>query len=365
MEQSFARPDRFPFGLSLVVLSLILAVTGCDNGAAKTSVLGGDEEEKTPPVPVEVLSPLRGDVFAMYSGTASLETEEEALVVAKVGGEVKELLVEESDRVNAGQILARLDGDRLRLEMERSLANLKKLQQEYDRNVELYEKGLVSSGAFEGIKYELDALQAAYKLAKLEYSYTEIEAPIDGVISERLIKVGNTISANDPVFRITDMEPLLGYLFVPEKEFRRLKPGQPAQVSVDAIPGQTFDASILRVSPVVDPETGTFKVTLAVTDPDNRLKPGMFGRFQIIYERRENVLLIPRMAVLEDDAEKTVFVVEDGVARRRDVETGYSRGENVEVLKGLSEGESVITLGQTGLKDGAEVTVVSESMPTS
>ena len=77
--------------------------------------------------------------------------------------------------------------------------------------------------------------------------------------------------------------PLLGYLFVPEKEFRRLRPGQPAPVSFDAIPGEAFDASILRVSPVVDPETGTFKVTVAVTDPANRLKPGMFGRFQVIH----------------------------------------------------------------------------------
>ncbi|MGD8481913.1 MAG: efflux transporter periplasmic adaptor subunit, partial [Gammaproteobacteria bacterium] len=108
-----------------------------------------------------------------------------------------------------------------------------------------------------------------------------------------------------------------------------------------------------------------FKVTVAVTDPANRLKPGMFGRFQIIYERRENVLLIPRMAVLEDDAEKSVFVVEDGVARRRTVETGYSRGENIEVVEGLSGEESVITLGQTGLKDGAEVSVVSDSTPAS
>ncbi|MGD8424224.1 MAG: biotin/lipoyl-binding protein, partial [Gammaproteobacteria bacterium] len=161
MKQIFARPDRYLSGLIPAILSLML-VTGCDNGSAGTALLGGGEEEETPPVPVEVLSPLRGDVFAMYSGTASLETEEEALVVAKVGGEVEELRVEESDRVEAGQILARLDGDRLRLEMERSRANLKKLEQEYERNVELYEKGLVSSGAFEGIKYELDALRAAY-----------------------------------------------------------------------------------------------------------------------------------------------------------------------------------------------------------
>lgn len=350
---------------SLTALLCLIAFAACDNGSANTA--GADKKkdgEEILPVPVEVISPFRGDVFAMYSGTASLETEEEALIVAKVGGEVTELLVEEGDRVKEGDILARLDGDRLRLEMQRAYANLKKLEQEYDRNVELREKGLVSAGAFEGIKYELDSLKAAYNLARLEYSYTDIRAPIDGVITERFIKVGNTISANDNAFRITDMDPLLSYLFVPEKEFRRLKPGQSARMTVDAIPGEVFDASILRISPVVDPETGTFKVTLAIDDPSERLKPGMFGRFQIIFDRRQNVLLLPRVAVLEDEAQQTVFVVEDGVARRRSIETGYSMGENIEVTGGLSGDETVITLGQTGLKDGAVVTVIT-APPTS
>jgi membrane fusion protein (multidrug efflux system) len=361
MAYPYARPRSVRLGL---LLASVLAAAGCDNGAANTgdSVKGNDEE--TPPVPVEIRTPFRGDVFAMYSGTASLETEEEALVVAKVGGEVEALLAEEGDRVSAGDVLARLDGDRLRLEMQRARANVRKLEQEYERNVELHDKGLVSAGAFEGIKYELDSLRAAYDLAKLELGYTEIRAPISGVVSERLIKVGNTISVNDPVFRVTDMNPLLSYLFVPEKEFRRLRAGQPARMTVDALPGEIFEASILRISPVVDPETGTFKATLAVTDETERLKPGMFGRFQIVYETREDVLLVPRMSILEEEAEKSVFVVEDGVAHRRIIETGYSRGENVEITSGLTGDESVITLGQVGLKEGAEVTVIEAKEPT-
>ncbi len=348
----------------LIGILCAAALAACDNGAANTSASADkDDDDDTPPIPVEVLTPFRGDVYAMYSGTASLETEEEALIVAKVGGEVRQLLVEEGDPVKAGDILARLDGDRLRLEMQRALANLKKLEQEYNRTVELKEKGLVSAGAFEGIKYELDSLRAAYDLARLEYSYTDIRAPIDGVISERFIKVGNTISANDEAFRITDMDPLLSYLFVPEKEFRRLRPGQPARMTVDAAPGEDFVASILRISPVVDPQTGTFKVTLAVTDPSGRLKPGMFGRFRIVYDKRENVLLVPRMAVLEDETQKSVFIVEDGLARRQKIQTGYAMGENVEVVEGLSGGETVITLGQSGLKDGAEVTVIAAETP--
>lgn len=338
-------------------LGVVLTMTGCDNGI--TAQLGGGESEEPPPVPVETMQPSRGDVFAVYSGTASLETDQEAVVIAKVGGEVTKLLVEEGDRVSAGDLLAQLDGDRLKLEMQRSLANVRKLEQEYNRNLELHEKGLVSAGAFEGIKYELDSLRAAYNLARLELSYTQIVAPISGIISERMIKVGNTISISDPAFRITDMDPLLAYLFVPEKEFRNLSPGQPAQMTVDAIADHEFAAEILRISPVVDPATGTFKVTLAVEDGANLLKPGMFGRFRIVYDSRPDALLVPRLAIIEDESEKSVFIVEDGKARRQRVVTGYSRGDSVEVVQGLVGGESIVTIGQTGLKDGATVNVIT------
>jgi membrane fusion protein (multidrug efflux system) len=352
------KPFAALLGLLLCSSLLLLAAceTGGDQEAAKAD--GTADEEEQPPVPVEVHGTLRGDVIAVYTGTASLESDEDALVVAKVGGEVKEIFVEEGRRVRAGEVLARLDGDRLRLEMERAYANLQKLQQEYDRNVELHEKGLVSAGAFENLKFDLDSQRAAYNLARLELDYTEIKAPISGIVSERYIKVGNTIAVSDPVFHITDLDPLLAYLFVPEREFRKLRPGQAADVTLDAIPDETFAAEILRISPVVDPQTGTFKVTLAVRDAEDRLKPGMFGRFQIVYDARENAIMVPRMAVIDDDDRQSVFVVEDGQAQRRPVEVGYSRGEFVEIVSGLTDGERVITIGQTGLAEGARVEVV-------
>ncbi len=352
------RASLWRFGAVLLVVGA-MGVTGCDAGNANGEPeVTDEEEEETPPVPVEVRVASRGDVYATYTGTASLESDEEALVVAKVAGEVIELLVEEGDRVTAGQVMARLDGDRLRLTLQQSDANLRKLRQEYDRNVELHEKGLVSAGAFEGMKYELDALKAANDLARLELGYTEIAAPIDGLVSERFIKVGNTISINDPVFDVTDMDPLLAYLFVPEREFRKLRVDQEAQVALDAIPGQVFAAKIDRISPVVDPQTGTFKVTLAVHDESGRLKPGMFGRFQIVYDSHIDVVMIPRVAVVEDETRQSVFVVEDGVARRRVVTTGYSRGENIEIVEGLKGDETVIIIGQNGLKEEAAVDVV-------
>lgn len=353
-----ASRGRLKAALTLLMVTALLAA--CGGGKEKSEKAEASTEEG-PGVPVEVSRPDRGDVFAVYTGTASLETDSDALVVAKVAGEVKAILVEEGARVKQGQLLARLDGDRLRLEMERALANSRKLEQEYERSVQLFEKGLVSSGAFEDIKYELEALRAVHRLAQLEYSYTEIRAPISGVVARRHIRLGNTISVNDPVFQITELDPLIAYIHIPEREFRRLEPGQTAELTVDAIADQTFRAQVQRISPVVDPETGTFKVTMEVPDQGGRLKPGMFGRFRIVWDARKDVLLAPRVAVVDDDVSESVFVVQDGKAERRPVRTGYARGSQVEIVEGLGGEEDIVVVGQSGLRDGARVEVVRRS----
>ncbi|MGH8223395.1 MAG: efflux RND transporter periplasmic adaptor subunit, partial [Woeseiaceae bacterium] len=136
-------------------------------------------------------------------------------------------------------------------------------------------------------------------------------------------------------------------------------PGQTATITVDALSGARFEATVARISPVVDPATGTFKITIEVTDASRRLKPGMFGRINIVHDRHANALQVPRGAVVEDGGAETVFVVEDGVAHRRAIVTGYAQEGYVEVTEGLMDGEQVVTVGQAGLKEGAKVAVIN------
>ncbi|WP_405239596.1 efflux RND transporter periplasmic adaptor subunit [Lentisalinibacter orientalis] len=342
-----------------------LLLAGCggpgDSGAGASAGAAEDEKEtEKAAIPVEVAAVARDDIFAVYSGTAALEAFAEAEVVAKVGGEIREVLAEEGETVQRGQVLARLDGDRLRLELEQARANLARAEQEYQRNTELHEKGLLAAGAFENLKFELDALRAAWRLARLEYSYTEIRAPIDGVVSERHVKVGNTISANTPMFRVTDLEPIVSYLHVPEKEFGKIEQGQPVFITIDALPGERFRGAVERISPVVDAGTGTFKVTVEVDEEDTALKPGMFGRLDIVYDSRPARLLVPRPAVVETESGPAVYVVRDGVVERRPVQTGIAWQNHMEIVSGVEESEQVVVVGQSGLRDGARVKVVAD-----
>lgn len=342
---------------SWAVISWVVLLAACQQGDGGPS----DEEEEAPPVPVEISSPTRGDIYAVYSGTAPIEAFAEADVIAKVEGEVKEVLVEEGDELSKGQVMARLDGDRLRLELNESQARLRKMQRDFERNKELQSKGLISEGDFEKIQFELEALEAANNLASLELDYTQIRAPIDGVVSQRFVKRGKTARVGERLFRVTSLDPLVAYLFVPEREYQRLSPGQPVVIEIDALPEERLFAQVSRVSPIIDPETGTFKITVEIQDAERRIKPGMFARLSIVYDHHENALQVPRAAIVGDDEETSVFVAADGVAIRKQVQTGFSERGMIEITSGISDDDHVITVGQVGLKDESRIAIINSA----
>jgi membrane fusion protein (multidrug efflux system) len=351
----------------ILALALSLGLAGCggqkdpdeakDATKAEAGKDGKPEQKKVEAVPVEVAKASRRPIAASYAGTANLEAPGEAQVVAKTSGVMVQLLAEEGDQVRAGQVLARIDGDRVRLEAQRQLATVHKLENNYRRSQELVGKKLVSVEASDQIKYDLESARASYDLAKLELSYTNIVAPISGVIAQRMVKPGNLITLNAPVFRIVNNAHLEGVLNAPEREMSRLKAGLPLRMVVDAVPGKVFDGKVDRVSPVMDSSSGTFRVVCAF-DNAPELRPGMFGRIEVVYDQRQDALTIPRVALIEDEGEPAVYVVKGNKAQRRAVTIGFSNGEFAEIRSGLKDGDQVVTAGKVAIRDGTEVQVI-------
>ncbi|HEX4872087.1 MAG TPA: efflux RND transporter periplasmic adaptor subunit [Nevskiaceae bacterium] len=320
----------------------------------------GEEDKKEEAViPVEVGAVSRGPIQAAYRGTATLEAREEATVLAKQAGVIERLLVEEGDRVSAGQVLARLETEKLRYEVARTGALLAKLRQNFERNASVYQRNLVSREAYESSKAELDAQQAAHDAARLALSESEIKAPFDGVVTARFVKLGNLVQANAPTFRITQLDQLEAAIHVPERDIHKLAPAHPVRLAVDAWPGELFQGRIDRINPVVDAASGTVKVTVAMDPGQAKLRPGMFARAEIVYDTRDAALLLPKDAVLSEDSQQSVFVVEGERARRVSLRTGYSDADHYEVLEGLEAGAQVVVTGQANLKDQAKVVVVN------
>ena len=346
--------STFLFTLTLIAFSL--SNTSCSSDAQSKSP---EEEEERPAVPVEAATVETGEIAAFYTGTASLEAEEEALVVAKTGGVAIEILAEEGQYVEEGQALVRLDDERLTLELSRAEAALSKLHRDYERNDELFQKNLISAVEYERVKSDYETQKAARDLAQLEVTYATVRAPFSGIISERLIKKGNMVATHAPTFRLTDFDPLLAVMHVPERELNKLRKGQRAELRLDALYGEVFTGVIKRISPIVDPTTGTFKVTIEVRDRSRQLKPGMFGRIRIVYDTRADVLLVPKEAILAEDDESAVYVVRDSMAYRQVVETGYSNDAHMEIISGIEAGDVIITTGQNSLRDSSKVEVIN------
>lgn len=344
-----------PFRAALFLSSLAASslVTGC--GVGEANVAEADTAPETMPVAVEVAIPIRSDIYATYSANASLSSDYDAPAIARVAGEIVELAVEEGDRVTAGQVLARMDGDRLRLEMLAARANLDRAEKELTRHADLHARGLVSSSLFEGLKFDLQSLQATYDLKQLNYEYSIIRAPIAGVVSAREVKLGQNLAEGDIAFRITETSELLAHLQIPQSELSKFSAGHAATVQVASMPNRQFAATIVRISPTIDSRNGTFRATAKMDNADGVLAPGMFGRFTVAYEKHANALVIPKSAVLDEDQEKTVYVVQNGAVVRRVVETGVEEKGLVEILSGLKEYDEIVVVGLGGLRDGSKV----------
>ena len=346
--------------VTTLMISLTAALaSGC--GVGEASVAPDSEIQAATPIPVETAMPSRIDIVATYEATTTIASDADAPVVAKVGGEIVKLLVEEGDRVSAGQVLAELDGERLRLEMLSARANLEQARGEYQRYTDLAARGLVSEAMFEGLKYDLAALEATYNLARLNFEYSKIRAPIDGVITARYVKLGQSIDVAEEAFRITDTSELLAYLQIPQGELAKFAAGQAATLVVDAMPNTTYPATIARISPTIDVRNGTFRVTAFVDNRSGELAPGMFARFSIAYDRHADALVIPRAAIVEEDDQASVYVVADGAVARRVIQVGIESDNLVEVVGGLAVDEEVVINGQASLRDGSKVLASNRS----
>jgi len=368
MTSSRTSRSRFPAALPLIsAIVLALALAGCsaktgddsaDSDAQAEGEGSGKDEKKVEAVPVEVAKATRRAIAASYAGTANLEVPGDAQVVAKTNGVLLRVLVEEGDQVVAGQALAQLDPERARLEAARSEATMRRLQNNFQRSTELFDRKLVSTESNDQLRFEYESARAAFALAKLELSYTTVTAPISGVIAQRFAKPGNLISVNSPVYRIIDDSRLEAVLNVPERELATMKAGLPMQMVVDALPGQQFTGVVDRISPVVDAGSGTFRVVGAF-DGKSGLRPGMFGRINVVHDQRADALTVPRAALLEENGTYAVYLVRDKKAVRTPVRLGYIDGELAEVLEGLDEGDSLVTAGKIAVRDGSAVQVLT------
>ncbi len=372
----------------------LLAVAATTLAAcSKQEVQKNQEQATKPPVAVEVASAVDADLSDGIEVTGYLAPKFCADVKTQIPGLVKQVFVTEWVRVKKGQPLARIDiaetealARRAEAAVESAKAGLAQAQvaasraeREQARILNLKESGLATQQSVDDARTEVEAARARLEAAKAQIGVCEedvrqtrarlakglVYAPLDGVVALRDVNVGDLASdaaAAKPIFRIVDSCLLNLTVTVASADSARVKVGQPLEFTVDSLPGKTFTGKVMFINPELSQTDRSLKVIAEVRNVPEVLKGGLFAKGRIVTGKRSNVLQVPRSAVAGFDpgaGKGTLFVLENGLARKRDIRTATVSGDMVEVAAGLKKGEQYVIRGGFNLKDGDRVAVAT------
>lgn len=322
------------------------------------------KKESSDLVPVEVALVTTGEISDFILLSSNMETEIQADVYPRAEGIVEKILKDEGSHVEKGELLIKLEAREFAIAEKKARVEYEKQLSIFDRQEVMHKEKLLSDEEFDQLKYTKETAKYTWEEAKLRLDYMSIKSPISGWVGERTAKIGARVLPSNKLFSIVNKSDVIAVVYVPEKNINELKKGQNAFVSSENLNNQEFKARIIRISPVVDPASGTFKVTVAVTNRDQILRPGMFVNVHLIIDTHENAVLVPKTAIVYENEYKNVFVVRDSVAHKIRLNVGFENSKYFEVLNELQNGDKVIVVGQEGMKDNTKVRVVLERETT-
>ncbi len=361
MSQAFLHPAR----VAALVVLLAIPLSACGRGKAPKGGPGSadpptaaDSTAATSAIPVEVVRLSRGPMESILRSSANLEAESRIQVVSEAARRVREILFEEGDPVQKGQLLLRLQNDEQKSAVEKARARLEHSRLEVKRQEELQKKGLTTEQALIDARYNFEQDRLSLEDAQRSLSYTEVRAPISGTVTQRLVSVGDNVTVGQPLLEIIDFSSMVARIYLPEKNLPRLKVGQKARIVAKAVREEPYEGRVLRISPVVDAASGTVKVTVKVGDQPG-LRPGLFVNVALVTAVNHEALRLPKRALIYDNDQIFAFrLLPDHTVEKLRVVVGLSGKDHVEPLTSFAEGDSVVVAGQAALKNHSKVRVV-------
>ena len=377
----YARKRLALWLLLLAPLTTLPLAAGCSDQGAEASSAdeegeGGEDDSKEQAIPVYVQAAVQGEIANTLLATTQATARYEVRVLSETTGNTDKVEVEEGDQVTRGQVLARLSNPEASISLSTARANVARLRRELAQLKPLIDKGYVARQTYDELQFQLKQARDQVGQLSAQVADLTIRSSIDGVVASRSLIRGQQVTPGQELFYVVDPSQLEAIIYVPERSLRRINEGDPAYAISDALGGVRFPGQIRLISPVVDPQTGTIKVTVALTDAvvtdaatgrPVTLRAGMFVSVYLITDQHPNATLIPKRAVLYEDDNPYVYVARsrEGVraAVKQRLKLGFSEQDRVEVREGMKVGEEVVVIGQAGLKDGTEVSVVTPDAP--
>ncbi len=354
--------SRFRLVLGLLIAAAIAVALTAPQWLR--SERGQDEapprERASAPTPVEVFRVVPGPFSETLITPGSLAANERIDVVSEIAGTVTEISFSEGSRVEANDLLLKIDDRELIAGRDRVKTRLELAQRRSARQYELHGQGLISDDALETAQTEADALRADLAQIEVRLDKTEIRAPFAGIVGLRRVSEGAYLSPQTRITTLVDSDPVKLEFAVPERYSERFGPGDRVTFQVEG-EDTTRQATIYAAEPTVDPETRTVPMRARSPNPDGRLIPGGFADVTLAVRQVENALAVPNIAVIPELGGKKVFVVEADAAQPRQVETGIRTGDRVQITTGLVAGDRVIVTGLQFLRPGLAVEITAET----
>jgi membrane fusion protein, multidrug efflux system len=312
---------------------------------------------------VEGVVVIRDTLWVPVAASGQAVANRQSQVATRTAGLVEAVNVEENDLVEAGALLVLLDTAEVAMERARAESELLSAQVEFEERMLfagddplLDEDGRRERERIVRATSGLNQAEVSMEQARMEMEWTRIRAPFPGRVADLQAVEGAYLSSGDEVLTLVELDPIRVEVHALESEVALLEPGRRATVRFAAFPGQEFTATVRSVNPIVDAETRSARVTLALPNPDHRIRPGMYARVSVDAQAYPDRILVPRSAVVERDRREVVFMAsgldDEGEARAewRYVTTGFRNETHVEIVP--DEATSLLEPGEVVLVDG-------------
>jgi RND family efflux transporter MFP subunit len=281
-------------------------------------------------------------------------------VNAQIGGALRTVVAEEGTYVEQGAVIATVDDREITAQLASSEASFELAKATFDRSERLRERQVVTAAEYERDRAALAAAAAQLDQLRARLGYATVRAPLTGIVTEKLVEAGDVVGQQTRLFAIADVTTMVVRVRLSELDVVQVSAGDRVEVMLDAFPGRLLTGRIRRIFPSADPATRLVPVEVALTGPDAQLaRPGFLARATFALGTKENVLLVPASAIVNEGGSEAVYVVENDRAARRTVRTGMTSSGSVEILAGVASGDVVVVAGTNNLRDGASVRVVN------
>lgn len=335
---------KLQVGLFFVLMTLM--VVSCNKKQENAEVKNVEEKPKIKVEQVEAQ-----DVEQLYEYTAIVQAEAVNNIAPTIAGRIEKIFVEVGDRVKQGQKLVQMDASNL----TQTKTQLDNLEVNFKRIDELYKVGGVSKAEWDAQKTQLEVTRTSYQNL---LTNTQLLSPLTGVVTMRNYDSGDIYTGN-PVLQIQQISPVKMNINVSENQFTKVKAGMSAKVRLEVFDGEEFNGKVTLVYPTIDARTHTFPVEVSLPNANGKVRPGMYARVTMNYGTVKHVV-VPDNAIIKQQGsgDRFVYIYKDGKVAYRRVELGRRMGDKYELISGVEDGDMVVVVGYTKLKDGMEVQVI-------